>query len=213
MLGTVRPDSGRIRFRGRDLTDWLSKDARTYRRHVQGVFQQPLLSLDSRWRIGASIAEPLAIQRIGDKETRRIRVAELMRQVGLDAALAERRPHELSGGQLQRVNIARALALEPDLLVCDEPVSSLDVSIQAQVLDLLADLREHRALSLLFISHDLGVVRHMCERVVVMSRGEIVEAGETESVVGAPRDPYTRLLVDSALDPHVGPRQNRGKNT
>jgi len=194
-LGLVEPDAGSATFDGREISDWLKRDHRRYRRSVQAVFQQPLLALDRRRTAGWSIAEPLVIHRVGTREERRSRVSRLLSQVGLAPELAERRPHELSGGQLQRVNIARALALEPRMLVCDEAVSALDVSVQAQVLNLLLDLQRTLGLTMLFISHDVAVVRHISDSMVVMYRGDIVEQGPTDIVCGHPESDHARALI------------------
>ncbi|WP_159501257.1 ATP-binding cassette domain-containing protein [Microbacterium sp. 18062] len=198
VLGLQKPDSGTVSFAGRDVQDWLRRDQRGLRRQVQAVFQQPLLALDSRRVIGWSVAEPLVIHRIGDVDTRRARVLELLDHVGLSPEIAERLPHQLSGGQLQRVNIARALALEPRLLVCDEAVSALDVSVQAQVLNLLLELQERLGIAMLFISHDIAVVRHISDSMVVMYRGDIVERGDTDQVCGNPRSEHARVLIEAS---------------
>ena len=198
VLGLVTPDRGVVELEGRSLASWLKDDPRAYRRRVQAVFQQPALALDPLRTVGWAIAEPLVIHRLGTRSGRIDRVDELLGKVGLDAELAARRPAELSGGQLQRVNIARALALEPRLLVCDEAVSSLDVSIQAQILNLLLDLHRHDGLAILFISHDLAVVRHIADHVVVLCDGRLIEAGRVEQVVDHPQEEYTRRLVAAA---------------
>lgn len=198
VLGLTDLDGGTISFDGRDLTDWLRRDPKLFRRTVQAVFQRPLLALDRRRTIGWSVAEPLVIHGIGDAAERRERVTRLLEQVGLVPELAERRPHQLSGGQLQRVNIARALALEPRLLVCDEAVSSLDVSVQAQVLNLLLELQRTLGLALLFISHDIAVVRHISDSMVVMYRGDIVEQGSTDSVCDNPQSDHARALIEAS---------------
>ncbi len=200
-LGLLRPDAGEVQFQGRRLEDWLGKDRISFRACVQGVFQQPMAALDSRRTIGWSVAEPMVIHKVGTRRSRAERVAELLDSVGLHPALAERRPHQLSGGQAQRANIARALALSPKLLICDEPVSALDVSVQAQVLNLLTDIRERLGVGMLFISHDLAVVRHMCDRLVVMYAGRVVESGGTDAVRDRPAHPYTRALLAAALEP------------
>ena len=203
VLGLLRPDSGSVTFEGRPLEGWLS-EGRPYRAAVQAVFQQPLLALDQRRTIGWSVAEPLVIHRVGDREHRHARVEELLELVGLEPGTARRMPRELSGGQLQRVNIARALALEPRLLVCDEPVSALDVSVQAQILNLLLEIQERTSMAMLFVAHDLAVVRHVSDRIAVMYAGRIVEQGPPDELTAAPLHPYTRALVTAS--PDVGDR-------
>ncbi|MFJ9775050.1 ABC transporter ATP-binding protein [Kitasatospora sp. NPDC101157] len=182
------PSEGSIRFRGEEL-------GRTPRREIQMVFQDPYSSLNPRMSVGQIIAEPLINHRIGDRAQRTARVAELLRQVGLDPATADRYPRAFSGGQRQRIGIARALAPEPSVLICDEPVSALDVSIQAQVIDLLTRLQRELGLAVLFIAHDLAVVRRVSHRIAVMHRGRIVETGPADRVVTAPEHPYTAELL------------------
>ena len=198
VLGLEKPDAGRIYFRGRSVGDWLEGAAGKYRQAVQAVFQYPFQALDSRKRVGWLVAEPLVVHRRGDSRWRAQRVEELMSDVHLDPALVDRYPHQLSGGQAQRVNIARALALEPSLLVCDEPVSALDVSVQAQILNLLLEINRERSMAMLFISHSLPVVRHLSHRIVVMYAGTAVEYGPGEEVSDRPTHPYTQLLVSAA---------------
>ena len=198
VLGLEQPDAGRISFRGRPVGDWLAGDPGAYRRAVQAVFQHPFQALDSRKRVGWLVAEPLVIHRRGPARRRAGRVEELMADVNLDPALADRYPHQLSGGQAQRVNIARALALEPSLLVCDEPVSALDVSVQAQILNLLLEIGRRRSMAMLFISHSLPVVRHLSDRIVVMYAGTAVEQGPGGEVSDRPAHPYTQLLISAA---------------
>ncbi len=206
ILGLVTPNSGSMRFRGAPLEPLGTPSRRALSSKLQMVFQDPDASLNPRLTIGASIAEPLELgaARVGRAE-RRERVVQLLSDVGLDAALVGRYPHELSGGQKQRVSIARALAVRPELIVCDEAISALDVSIQAQVLNLLVDLRERFSLAYLFISHDLRVVRHVSHRVAVMYLGQIVETGTTRDVFAEPRHPYTRALLAAA--PSLNPNQ------
>jgi peptide/nickel transport system ATP-binding protein len=190
------PTAGEVRFAGQDITALRGAGLKRVRRELQIVFQDPYSSLNPRRTIGAIVGEPLAIHRIEPRRaTRRRRAGELLETVGLDPAYRERYPHELSGGERQRVGIARALALGPKLLIADEPVSALDVSIQAQVLDLLCDLQRRLGLTMILISHDLSVVRHMCDRVAVMHDGRIVELAEVERLYNEPRDPYTRELL------------------
>ena len=197
ILRLLEADSGEIIFDGTDLLALSGKRLKPFRRRMQAVFQDPYGSLNPRMKVGAIVAEGLEVFRVSDRRGRRERVAELLKLVGLPEAAAERYPHEFSGGQRQRIGIARALALEPDFLLCDEPVSSLDVSVQAQVLNLISDLRDRMGLTCLFIAHDLGVVEHMADRVAVMYRGRIVEEGPAAAVYSDPRHPYTRLLLDS----------------
>ncbi|MDE2515290.1 MAG: ABC transporter ATP-binding protein [Rhodospirillales bacterium] len=203
VLRLLDPSGGRIHFDGTDITDLSGVALRRFRRRMQIVFQDPFASLDPRQNVGEIIAEPLRLHRPGSEAGYRARVAELLALVGLAPEQARRYPHEFSGGQRQRIGIARALAAEPELIVCDEPVSALDVSIQAQVLNLLRDLQQRLGLSYLFITHDLAVVRHVAHRVAVMRRGKIVEMDETEALFAAPRDEYTRHLL--AAMPAVAP--------
>jgi oligopeptide/dipeptide ABC transporter ATP-binding protein len=192
---------GRILFDGEDITQLSSEKLRPLRRRVQAVFQDPYGSLNPRHRVGAIIAEPLVVHRIGDRADRSRRVGELMELVGLDPAHHRRHPAEFSGGQRQRISIARALALKPDLVVCDEPVSALDVSIRAQILNLLSDLQKELALTYFFISHDLSVVRHVSDRVAVMYLGRLAEVASAAELFTAPRHPYTRALLDAVPPP------------
>jgi len=204
ILRLVEPRAGSVRFAGRDLLALPPAALRPLRREIQIVFQDPMAALDPRFRIGEAVSEGMEAHGIGaDAAERRERAAALLRRVGLDASLLARHPHELSGGQRQRVCIARALATGPRLLICDESVSALDPSIQAQILNLLRDLQEELGLAYLFISHDLRVVRHLADRVAVMYLGQIVEEGAAEPVFAEPRHPYTRALLDAvpSLDP------------
>jgi peptide/nickel transport system ATP-binding protein/oligopeptide transport system ATP-binding protein len=200
-LGLEGVDSGEIHFQGRSLTHLLREDPRSYRRKVQPVFQQPLLALNSRRTIGWSIQEPLLVHGIGDRASRRERAVELLEQVGLSKDHFDRYPQQMSGGQLQRVNIARALAVNPELLICDEAVSALDVSVQAQIINLFLEVQQNLGVALLFISHDLDVVRHLSDRIAVMYAGTICEIADTDLIFDRPAHPYTRaLLAASSLE-------------
>ncbi|WP_203566316.1 ATP-binding cassette domain-containing protein [Aestuariimicrobium ganziense] len=194
-----RPTSGQVWFNGQDVTRASSKQLATLRSQVQIVFQDPRSSLDPRMRVGEIVAEPLTsrlIRRLPDTPRDvRARVAEVLELVGLEPQMAPRHPHEFSGGQRQRIAIARALAPRPRVLIADEPVSALDVSVRAQVLNLLTDLVRQEDLTMLFVSHDLAVVRHVCDRVAVMRQGRIVEHGPLQQVWDAPSDPYTKELL------------------
>ncbi|MGI3166963.1 ATP-binding cassette domain-containing protein [Pseudooceanicola sp. 200-1SW] len=195
VLGLQGMEAGRAEVAGA-APDALPRGLRrSFRRRVQCVFQDSAASLDPRLTIGRSVREGLDIHRLGSVEAREEAVREMLLRVGLRRDHAERYPHELSGGQRQRVNIARALVLRPEVLVADEPVSALDVSVQAQVLDLLADLQAEMGLTMLFISHDLGVVREICRSVSVMTEGQIVESGPAEQIFAAPRHGYTQALL------------------
>ncbi|MCV0393904.1 MAG: ATP-binding cassette domain-containing protein [Rhizobiaceae bacterium] len=201
IAGLDRPSAGAIRLAGRDVSAEAARDPRMLARRVQYVFQDPLAALNPRKTVRAILEAPL-IHLVGmDRRQREDRVSELMAAVGLAPGFLERYPHELSGGQAQRVGIARALAAEPELIVLDEPVSALDVSVQAQVLALLADLKARFGLTYVFISHDLAVVEAISDRVAVMYFGRLAETGPARSVFAAPRHPYTRLLLDSAPSP------------
>jgi oligopeptide transport system ATP-binding protein len=196
LLNLLEPTSGVVRWRGEDVTHARGARLAELRRSRQLVFQDPAGSLNPRKTVGAAVADPFAIHGLlSERGARARRVAELLEQVGLDSALANRYPHELSGGMRQRVGIARAIALRPALLVADEPVSALDVSIQAQILALLRELRRELGLTLVLIAHDLAVVRHMCERVAVMHEGKLVEVGPADELFRAPRADYTRELL------------------
>jgi oligopeptide/dipeptide ABC transporter ATP-binding protein len=198
LLRLTEPSGGRVMFDGVDVTKADAAELRTLRRRMQIVFQDPFASLNPRMRVGDAIAEPLEIHGIGsDKSARGVRVAELLDLVGLRPEFARRYPHEFSGGQRQRIGIARALATNPDFIVADEPVSALDVSIQAQVLSLIEDLQARLGLSMLLIAHDLAVVQYLASRVAIMYLGRIVEIGSTADVFSAPQHPYTRALLSA----------------
>ena len=211
IVGLYRPTGGSVRLRGTDLGTAAKRDLTRARAELQIVFQDPFASLDPRWRIGTSIEEPLRVHRAGDRRARRLRVAELLEIVGLAPSMASRFPHELSGGQRQRVGLARALALRPALVVCDEAVSALDVSIQAQILNLLQRLQREFGLTYLFIAHDLSVVEHISDRVAVMYLGRIVELTGTEELFRSPMHPYTVSLLSAipVPDPLVESQRER----
>jgi oligopeptide/dipeptide ABC transporter ATP-binding protein len=209
LIGLLPPSEGRVLLDGADLAALRGGAARRVRRRMQMVFQDPASSLDPRRRIGGQIADGLTIHGLVPRGAEGERVAELLQQVGLPANHADRFPHEFSGGQRQRIGIARALATGPDLVVADEPVSALDVSVQAQVLALLADLRTRLGLALLFISHDLHVVRSLCDRVMVLYLGRVMEEGPAAQVLAAPRHPYTRALLSAAPSLHAHARRAR----
>jgi peptide/nickel transport system ATP-binding protein len=198
VLQLFRPTSGKVLFDGADLTRESGERLRQLRRRLQVVFQDPIASLNPRRRIGDIIAEPLLIAGVKERGERERRVRVVLQAVGLDPDLVmRRRPHEFSGGQCQRVSIARALVLEPELIICDEPVSALDVSIRAQILNLLEDMKARYGLTLVFIAHDLAVVKAVSDRVVVMYLGKLCEIGPAEQVFGAPAHPYTSLLLQA----------------
>ena len=208
LLRLIEPTGGRIRFAGEDITSLRPRALRPFRRRTGVVFQDPYASLNPRLRVGDAILEPMQVHALGSVAAQRGRMEELLGLVGLAPVHAQRYPHEFSGGQRQRIGIARALAAGPELLVCDEPVSALDVSIQAQVVNLLRDLQSRLGLSMLFIAHDLGVVKHMADRVAVMYLGRIVEIAEKRRLFANPRHPYTRALL--AAIPHPDPSR-RGR--
>ncbi|GLW11461.1 ABC transporter ATP-binding protein [Microtetraspora sp. NBRC 13810] len=205
ITGLSRPSAGVVRFAGVDVHALRGRALRAHRRHIQMVFQDPYLTLSPRQTVRQALVEPLRIHRIGDTRSRSARVDELLDLVGLDPGVGERRPRQLSGGQRQRVAIARALSLGPRLLVCDEPVTALDVSVQAKVLNLLCDLRDRLGLACLFIAHDLSVVRQLADRIAVMRDGRIVEQGPTQDVTAGPRHPYTRALLAATPTIDLGP--------
>jgi len=209
ILRLVEPTSGEVWFRGQDALALSGSALRRARRDMQIVFQDPSSSLNPRMRARTIVEEPLVIHRLGTKAERRERAAELFRLVGLDPEHLERYPDQFSGGQRQRIGLARALALEPSLIVADEPVSALDVSVQAQVVNLLMDLRERLQLTYVFIAHDLRLVEHACSRVAVMYRGRILETGRTETLFRSPAHPYTRALLSAVPvpDPDARPRR------
>jgi ABC-type oligopeptide transport system ATPase subunit len=203
MLRLIEPTAGEVLFRGENVLGFGHQRMRAARRDMQMVFQDPYSSLNPRMRAFTIVEEPLVIHGIGSKAERREQVAELFRLVGLDPAHLERYPHEFSGGQRQRIGLARALALKPSFIIADEPVSALDVSVQAQVINLLMDLQEQLRLTYLFIAHDLRLVRHISSRTAVMYLGKIVEMGNTRDIFANPQHPYTRALLSAvpATDP------------
>lgn len=201
MLRLEPPAGGRLMAFGEDITHRSGRALAALRRRTAMIFQDPHASLDPRMTIGQSIAEPLVVHKVGDRASRSKRVTELLERVGLTPDVAERRPHAFSGGQLQRVGIARALALDPDVVVADEPVSALDVSVQAGVVNLLMDLQAERGLAYLFVAHDLKVVELIAHRVAVMYLGRVVEAAPSAVLFGAPKHPYTQALLAAAPTP------------
>ncbi len=207
ILRLIEPSSGEVRFAGEDVLGFSPQRMRAARRDMQIVFQDPYASLNPRMRVGTIVEEPLAIHKVGTRAERRTRVADLFALVGLDPAWVERYPHEFSGGQRQRIGLARALALNPSLVIADEPVSALDVSVQAQVVNLLLELQGRLKLTYLFIAHDLRLVEHICDRVAVMYRGRIVEMARARDLFTSPRHPYTQALL-SAI-PVVDPAARR----
>jgi oligopeptide transport system ATP-binding protein len=207
VLQLLRPTTGSVRFDGRELTELKGEELRRMRREMQIVFQDPYSSLNPRMTVGDIVSEPLEVHGSGTRRSRRETVRVLLDVVGFDPSFTNRYPHEFSGGQRQRIGIARALALNPKLIVCDEPVSALDVSIQAQILNLLRDLQRDFGLTYLFIAHDLAVVRAMSDTIAVMNQGRIVEAGPAEEVYTSPRDEYTKALLSAV--PVADPRRQR----
>ena len=204
----IEPTAGSIRFEGEDIAQMIGAVLRVRRRKFQMIFQDPFGSLNPRMTVEDIIGEALDIHGLAENQSaRRARVSDLLKAVGLDAAYAQRYPHEFSGGQRQRIGIARALAVEPKLIVCDEPVSALDVSVQAQIINLLQDLQQQHGIAYLFIAHDLAVVEHISRRVMVMYLGKLVELAEAKEIIRAPKHPYTQALI-SAI-PEVDPDTRR----
>jgi oligopeptide/dipeptide ABC transporter ATP-binding protein len=210
ILRLLEPSTGRIVFGATELTAMSQRALRPLRRHMQMIFQDPYASLNPRMTVGTAIAEPLVIHGLaGSAHERAERVAELLAKVGLRADAARRYPHEFSGGQRQRIGIARALACRPQFIVCDEPISALDVSIQAQIVNLLEDLQDAEQLTYLFISHDLKIVQHICDRVAVMYLGRIVELAEARTLYRTPKHPYTQALLSAV--PRIDPKARKGR--
>jgi len=209
ILRLTEPTAGTVRFEGVDISKLSAAEMRRTRRFMQIIFQDPYSSLNPRMRVGAIVGEGLAIHGIARGAERRRRVVELLARVGLHADAYDRYPHEFSGGQRQRIGIARALAVEPRFIVADEPVSALDVSIQAQIVNLLQDLQQQMSLAYLFIAHDLRVVEHISQRVAIMYLGKIVELAPSEEIYASPRHPYTRALLSAVPEPRVGAKKQR----
>jgi oligopeptide/dipeptide ABC transporter ATP-binding protein len=209
VLRLIEPTAGTIRFEGRDIAAFDDRKLRAFRRKAQLIFQDPYASLNPRMSIGQMLAEPLVLHKMVARERRHGRVAELLHLVGLEPGVAGRYPHEFSGGQRQRIAIARALAGEPKLIVCDEPVSALDVSIRSQVLNLLRDLQRRLGLTYIFISHDLAVVKHVADRIAVMNSGRIVESADTEDLFASPGHPYSRALLSAIPVPSARAKRDR----
>jgi oligopeptide/dipeptide ABC transporter ATP-binding protein len=209
VLRLIEPDAGCVRFEGRDLGALKADELRAFRRDAQIIFQDPYASLNPRMTVSQILTEPLALHDLVPGPRRRERVEELLRLVGLEPRFARRYPHEFSGGKRQRIAIARALAVEPKLVICDEPVSALDVSIRSQILNLLRDLQDRLGLAYIFVSHDLAVVKHIADRVAVMNLGVIVEAAEAQSLFAAPRHPYSRALLSAIPKPKPQARRSR----
>ncbi len=209
VLRLIEPDAGSIRFEGRDLLAMDTEQLRSFRREAQIIFQDPYASLNPRMTVSQILSEPLKLHDLMPRARHRARVEELLQLVGLEARFARRYPHEFSGGQRQRIAIARALAVEPKLIICDEPVSALDVSIRSQILNLLRDLQNRLGLAYIFVSHDLAVVKHIADRVAVMNFGRIVETAEADELFAAPRHPYSRALLSAIPVPN--PRAKRGR--
>ena len=209
LLRLYRPTDGRILFDGRDMAAFGRAGLKRMRRHVQAIFQDPFESLNPRHTVSHILEEPLLIHRLGDRRQRRERVKQLLERVGLPSGAADRFPHEFSGGQRQRIGIARAMALNPRMIVCDEPVSALDVSIQSQILNLLLDLQRESGFTSLFIAHDLAVVKHISDRIAVMYLGKIVEFTDADIIYQAPRHPYTRALISAIPIPNPNRKKEK----
>ena len=209
VLQLLKPTSGSVKFEGREIAGLGRRELRPLRREMQMIFQDPYASLNPRKRIGQIVGDQLKVQKVASGKDLRIRVEALLERVGLSPEHYNRFPHEFSGGQRQRIGIARALALEPKLIFCDEPVSALDVSIQAQIVNLLDDLQDEMGLTYVFVAHDIGVVRHISDRIAVMNHGQIVETGDADQVCEHPRDDYTKKLL--AAVPIADPRESSAR--
>ena len=207
VLQLIRPTAGSVKFEGREIAGLGRRQMRPLRRQMQMIFQDPYASLNPRKRVGQIVGDPLRLQKVASGSDLRRQVQELLERVGLSAEHYNRFPHEFSGGQRQRIGIARALALKPKLVICDEPVSALDVSIQAQIVNLLDDLQDEFGLAYLFVAHDIGVVRHIADRIAVMHNGKLVEQGAADQVCESPRDEYTKKLLSAV--PIPDPRETR----
>jgi len=211
ILQLYKPTSGKILYDGQDLANLKEDQMRRHRRDLQIIFQDPYASLNPRMTVGSIIAEPLEVHRIGTAKERRERVKDLLKLVGLNPYFINRYPHEFSGGQRQRIGVARALALQPSFIVCDEPIAALDVSIQAQVVNLLEELQDKFGLTYLFIAHDLSMVRHIADRTAVMYLGKIVELAERDELYGNPQHPYARALLSAVPIPDPAKEREREK--
>jgi oligopeptide transport system ATP-binding protein len=209
ILQLIRPTTGRVLYEGGDLANLKGKRLREQRKRMQMIFQDPYASLNSRMTVGDIIGEPLLVHRMGDKAGRKAKVRELLETVGINPNTLNRYPHEFSGGQRQRIGIARALAVEPNFIVCDEPISALDVSIRAQIINLLQQLQREFGLTYLFIAHDLSVVRHISDRVAVMYLGRVVELAENATLYEAPMHPYTQALLSAVPIPDPEAEERR----
>ncbi len=209
VLRLIEAQTGRVLFDGRDIAEYSAEELRAYRRRAQIIFQDPYASLNPRMTIAQALAEPLKLHGLAEPGQRRRRVDEILRLVGLEPRFAQRYPHEFSGGQRQRIAIARAIAVEPKLIVCDEPVSALDVSIRSQILNLLRDLQQQLGLAYIFISHDLAVVKHVADEVAVMNLGQIAEIGPAAALFEQPRPPYSRALLSAIPIPSPSRERTR----
>jgi oligopeptide transport system ATP-binding protein len=210
VLQLIKPTSGSVKFEGREIVGSGRRQMRPLRREMQMIFQDPYASLNPRKRVGQIVGEPLKLQKVASGSDLRRQVQELLERVGLSPEHYNRFPHEFSGGQRQRIGIARALALKPKLVICDEPVSALDVSIQAQIVNLLDDLQDEFGLAYLFVAHDIGVVRHISDRIAVMNEGKIVEQGTADQVCENPQHDYTKKLLSAV--PIPDPRESRERS-
>jgi oligopeptide transport system ATP-binding protein len=209
IIQLYQPTSGKVFYDGKDLTDASNEEIRRYRRDMQIIFQDPYASLNPRMTVGGIVAEPLEVHRIGTRKERRERVENLLELVGLNPYFINRYPHEFSGGQRQRIGVARALALQPEFIVCDEPIAALDVSIQAQVVNLLEELQDRMGLTYLFIAHDLSMVRHIADRTAVMYLGKIVELADRDELYGHPQHPYAKALLSAVPIPNPAKERER----